>query len=403
MNCSDERYKQRLDWLFQQYPAFQKVGEKAYKPTLDNTRQLIQKFDINLNTMRFIHVAGTNGKGTTASIMASDLKESGFKTGLFTSPHLSDFRERIRVNGQMIDHQTVCDFIDVVQQKDFQIAPSFFEISWVLALKYFESKSCDIVVVETGLGGRLDATNVIAPLLSVITNIGLDHTAILGETFSEIAYEKAGIIKRGVPVVIGEKHRATDPVFDQVSEQRNAPLIYVDQPSRATTFELNQSTAREALKILPLKGYQFDVVRFERAIRQLTENTGFTGRFQVLQNDPVVVLDAAHNEEGIKRLVKDIEHVYYDKKVHAIYGASNDKKLDQLLKLIPDDWSMYFTIFKNKRSMKLITLKSAARKNKFKSKFFKTPHDALKSAQHVVNKEDIIVVFGSFFLLEEII
>ncbi|MGM0480223.1 MAG: bifunctional folylpolyglutamate synthase/dihydrofolate synthase, partial [Bacteroidota bacterium] len=237
---SKERYKQRIEWLFRQYPAFQKVGEKAYKPTLENTLKLIRHFGIDLNAMRFIHVAGTNGKGTTASIIASDLQESGLKTGLFTSPHLRDFRERIRVDGQMIDAGSVAAFIDEVQQSEFPMAPSFFEISWVLALQYFESQSCDVVVVETGLGGRLDATNVITPLMSVITNIGLDHTAILGDTLSEIAYEKAGIIKSEVPVVIGEHLEATRLVFDEISEERNAPLHYVEEQQGTTTFETNR-------------------------------------------------------------------------------------------------------------------------------------------------------------------
>jgi dihydrofolate synthase/folylpolyglutamate synthase len=396
-------YDHQLEWLFNQFPAFQKIGATAYKPTLENTKKLIDLFDVDLNSLRFVHVAGTNGKGTTSSILASYFTEAGLKTGLFTSPHINDFRERIRVNGKLVHKGFVREFIQKVRTIDLEFAPSFFEISWVMALKHFQTEACEIVVVETGLGGRLDATNVISPLISVITNIGLDHTAILGNTLPEIAFEKAGIIKKNVPVVIGYRQEATTATFEQVSNNRNAALYFVEQLPDATTFDMNKATAKKALELLSAEVVPFKLNLFDRSILNLTRNSGIRGRFQVLNKSPLLIADAAHNFDGILRLISDVKLKYPDRKVHAVYGASNDKNLHKLLTLFPSDWSYSFTTFKNQRSYSIDELTQLGNQTNLAIRYFNSPESALLKAQSLQNKEDIILIFGSFFLLEEII
>ena len=403
MSIEKQSYDSQIDWLFNQFPVFQNVGSSAYKPTLENTLALIEHFRIDLKKLKFIHVAGTNGKGTTSSIMASTLAESGLKTGLFTSPHIHDFRERIRVNGRVIDREQVSLFITSVQDQSFAVKPSFFEITWVMALLHFQNEKCDIVVVETGLGGRLDATNVITPVISVITNIGLDHTAILGNTLGEIAIEKAGIIKQGVPVIIGQTQEEIAQVFREVSQKRSSQIHFIDHPEKATTFEINERIARETLLRISLEAFKFSAENFLIGINNLANNTGFIGRFQTIQKSPLIIADAAHNEDGILRLVRDVNHRFPEKKVHAVYGASNDKDLNMILDLFPESWTLYFTMFKNKRTFQINDFKERAKHLSFTSSYYHSPTEALVKAQSTINKEDVIIVFGSFFLLEEII
>ena len=402
MNTSNSSYQENIDWLFNQFPAFQKVGQSAYKPTLDNTRTLIAQFEVVLEKLQFVHVAGTNGKGTTASIIASTFTEAGLKTGLFTSPHINDFRERIRIDGEMISQNKVNYFIETVRELDFQIRPSFFEITWVMALLHFQEE-CDVIVVETGLGGRLDATNVITPLISIITNIGLDHTAILGDTLGQIAMEKAGIIKENIPIVIGQTTAETLAVFKEFSDNRSAPMFLTDLDNTDTTFEVNKKIAQAALQRVKLDGFNFDENVFDRALKNLIRNTGFRGRFQTIQKDPLTIVDAAHNIDGVKRLVNDIAKLFKNKNIKALYGASNDKDLNEILKLIPVEWTVYFTEFTNKRSHSIESFKRVSEQFKFDSKFFLNATDALTHAQFSSNKDDVILIFGSFFLLEEII
>ncbi len=403
MDTEEKSYANQINWLFNQFPVFQNVGSSAYKPTLENTIALIEHFGVDLNKLRFVHVAGTNGKGTTSSILASTFTESGLKTGLFTSPHIHDFRERIRVNGEMIGQKEVSAFITSVQDQSFAVNPSFFEISWVMALLHFQNTKCDIVVVETGLGGRLDATNVITPIISVITNIGLDHTAILGNTLREIAFEKAGIIKEGVPVIIGQTQEDIAPVFRVTSTKRSSLIHFVDHPETASTFEINERIARETLLRVELESFEFNAEKFHLGLKNLGKNTGFIGRFQTIKKDPLVIVDAAHNDDGIRRLVRDVYRLHPEKKIYAVYGASNDKELDKIFSLIPDSWTMAFTEFKNKRSYRIQDFKQKSAGFSFTSNFYKSSEKALSDVQSVINKDDAIIVFGSFFLLEEII
>lgn len=403
MEEQNEDYESQIEWLFNQFPVFQKVGETAYKPTLDNTRALIEHFNVDLDKLKFVHVAGTNGKGTTASIIASTLTETGLKTGLFTSPHIKDFRERIRVDGKMINKEAVSQFISAVQDQSFTFKPSFFELSWVMALLHFQQEKCDMVVVETGLGGRLDATNVITPLISVITNIGLDHMSILGDSMGQIAREKAGIIKSYVPVVIGQPQKEISDLFRDVAKANNSMIHFVEQSNDSSTFEINKRTAEKALKLLNHPTFRFDPENFEKGLQRLSQNTGLVGRFQKISDDPVIILDGAHNRDGVQRMVRDIERIYSSRNIHGIYGASNDKEVDQILRIVPDDWILHFTEFTSKRSCTIEELKDRTKNLSFQKEFYRTPKEALNRVQSIINKEDVIIIFGSFFLLEEII
>lgn len=400
MNISD--YSNKVNWLFNQFPVFQKVGAKAYKPTLDNTKSLISFFSIPIDEMSFVHVAGTNGKGTTCSIVASALTESGKKVGLFTSPHIKDFRERIRVNGKMISENEVVHYINMVQSHSFEFSPSFFEITWAMALAHFYKMDCDVVVVETGLGGRLDATNVIIPELSIITNIGLDHVAILGGTRKLIAGEKAGIIKKGVPVVIGEGDEEVAPVFKEVAEAIGAPIYFLENLQEVDAFQQNSNLAFKALDIL-LGDISGKETLYRNAISKLYENTGLFGRSQVYSESPLIILDAAHNPMGVEKLIRNIQLNYSYRNVRVLYGTSNDKDLDAILGLFPVEWKYFFTEFSNNRSTRIQDLKKNSNVKQLNAKYFLNAKKAFTEAKSIESELDMLVVFGSFFLLEDII
>lgn len=399
---TSSNYKTKVDWLFNQFPVFQKVGISAYKPTLDNTLALIQFFKVPIAQMKFVHVAGTNGKGTTCSIIASALTASGKKVGLFTSPHIKDFRERIRVNGKMIEENEVIEYIDRIQNTRFDFSPSFFEMTWVMALAHFYKEECDVIVVETGLGGRLDATNVILPQLSIITNIGLDHVAILGDTRTQIAKEKAGIIKENVPVFIGESDDEIKDVFMEIAKSKSAPIYFLPKNLGENTFEVNKRLAFKAIDFLLKDNSSIKTIK-ETAIRNLYQNTGLYGRNQLYSEDPLIILDAAHNAMGIQRFILDIQTRYSDKNVRVLYGASSDKDLFEIANLFPEEWEYYFTEFNSLRSTKIDTFKSIKKIRSLNTKYFSDAKEAFELAQMFNNKKNMLIVFGSFFLLEEII
>lgn len=395
-------YKDKVDWLFNQFPVFQKVGASAYKPTLDNTLSLIHFFNVPIDDMKFVHVAGTNGKGTTCSVIASALTASGKKVGLFTSPHIQDFRERIRVNGTMISEIEVVDYITKIQDTEFDFSPSFFEMTWVMALAYFYDQECDVVVVETGLGGRLDATNVITPELSIITNIGLDHVAILGDTREKIAFEKAGIIKEGVPVIIGESDNEISHVFIETAESKRAPIYFMKEHLGENTFEVNKRLAFEAVNFFLKDHSELEKIKLS-ALEDLYQNTGLYGRNQLYSEQPLIILDAAHNPMGIQRFILDVQKKYSDKNVRVLYGASNDKDLFEIVNLFPLNWEYYLTEFNSPRSTKTDDFRSIDRMNQLNVKYFSNAKKAFSDAKLVDNEKDMLIVFGSFFLLEEII
>jgi dihydrofolate synthase/folylpolyglutamate synthase len=395
-------YQENLDWLFNQFPSYQKIGIGAYKPSLDNIQNLLNLLGLSIEQIKYVHVAGTNGKGSVVNYTASALVEAGYKTGVFTSPHIIDFKERIRVNGKCISEQMVNKFIQDIRLKHSDLgSPSFFEITWAMALSHFIHENVDIAIIETGLGGRLDATNVIHPLLSVITNIGLDHTQLLGPDRPSIAKEKAGIIKRAAPVIIGELDEETKHVFKNVAKSLDAPLYFMSYPSTSQFPERNKLLAAEIIKIL--NNYDFKVTKehFESGERNLSKNTGFFGRLQKINEDPPIFIDAAHNVEGVKALLEVIETMNY-RNLHIVYGASSDKNIAQILPLFPEDAKVYFCSFSSERSCKREHFYPLAANLTFQSAFFEDANAALEAAKTVVKQGDMIFVFGSFYLLEDI-
>lgn len=399
-------YQQSLSWLFEQFPAYHLQGISAYKPNLDNIISLAESFGNPHQNLRFIHVAGTNGKGSTSNFLASILTENGERVGLYTSPHIFDFRERIRVNGECISEQAVVDFCLRIQQNKLVVAPSFFEITWLMALLHFQQEKCSIVVVETGLGGRLDATNTITPILSIITNISLDHTAILGNTRIEIAREKAGIIKPNVPVVIGEKDDETLPVFETTANYNHSQLTITSQnnisfPSEIIGYQRqNFATVCAAIEVLNRNGFTISQQTIQSGITHLANNTGFWGRLQLVSNQPLTIVDCAHNPAGIAETLKTVRELPH-KRLHILYGTSSDKEIDAIRSLFPTDASYYFTAFSNPRSASLNQIQEWFVDFEAEKQFFSTPSEALTVAKEACNQDDILLIMGSFFLLSD--
>lgn len=398
-------YQEAIDWLFVQFPSYQNVGKTAYKPSLDNILNLVDQLNLDYNSLNFVHVAGTNGKGSTSSFIASALTESGKSVGLFTSPHIHDFKERIRVDGASIDEQTVVLFTTSVKENFEKLGkPSFFEITFAMALHYFLKMKCDIVVLETGLGGRLDATNIVKPLVSVITNIGLDHIDILGDSLEKIAFEKAGIIKRDTPVCIGEYNNKTLPVFQDVANEKNAPLIFSNFDGEINYLEKNKILAINVLKCLSEVGFISNQQDWENGLLNLYKNTGLKGRMQVVHKEPCVIFDAAHNLEGIKATIQSLEVSYNYKSLYIIYGAAQDKDHISILKAFPNSAKLFLTTFDHPRSWTETTITELISQCPKKNiKKINDPKSTLNTLKVVVNQNDMILVCGSFFLLEKII
>lgn len=394
-----------LDWLFKQFPSYQIIGAKAYKPTLDNTRNILEFLGNPEKSLRFIHVAGSNGKGSVCSYSASILKEHGLRVGLFTSPHIAHFSERIRVNGVPISDQAIEEFVHRIRTTDFSFSPSFFEITFGMALEHFKKENCDICVIETGLGGRLDATNVITPEISVITSISLEHTNLLGSTLEEIAGEKAGIIKKDVPVVIGAGCASTNLVFKEKSLETNSKLIESTQFPKAFANFFPVSYQREnfatTYTLLKELFSDIDETTILKGIENIHANSGFYGRLQRIDTNPDVIFDVSHNEAGIKATFESIID-QVDGDLHVIYGASNDKNLDAIKNIFPTKIHFYATEFNNERSMTAAGLQNIFSEIPFKSaSYFKDAQLAMKAARSNASRSDTIIVIGSFFLLSD--
>jgi dihydrofolate synthase/folylpolyglutamate synthase len=399
-------YQKTVEWLFQQFPSYQNIGGEAYKPGLKNITQLLTYFDNPHHDLKFIHVAGTNGKGSTCSMLASILTESGNTIGLFTSPHILDFRERMRVNGKMVGEDFVIECTQKIKTSDFGFQPSFFEISFLMALLYFKKSNCNICVIETGLGGRLDATNVIYPMISLITNISIEHTQYLGNTITEIAGEKAGIIKKNIPVIIGEKELESSSVFDRIAKEQNAPIFYAsneqitvppDFPLLGTHQQSNFTLVCKALEVIR-NDFPVSIGNIESGLNNLSKNTGFYGRLQIVEKEPLVIFDVSHNEAGIK---VTLDYFKEKEKLIIVYGTSADKNLDAIFKLFPKQANYFFTEFTNERSASLEQLSEFSSKYSLKGKFYTNPKNALTGAKSIANKTNTILVFGSFFLISD--
>lgn len=394
-------YQTTIDWLFKQFPSYQQIGKKAYKPDLGNITQLCEHLNLDFSSLKFVHVAGTNGKGSTTNLIASICIEAGLKTGVFTSPHLLDFRERIAINSDLIAHEEVIVFCEKIKALNF--SPSFFEITFAMALSHFISNKCEICIIETGLGGRLDATNIITPILSIITNISLDHTDLLGETISEIAFEKAGIIKQNQPVIIGEASTESLKVFEKVASERNANLHVVPENQINYIIDyktINENTVKYCIPFLR-KYFNITQQHIIQGIENISKNRNFLGRFQYVEHSPNVILDVAHNPAGIEQLFHLVNQQSFEGKLYIIYGASSDKNIEEIISLFPKDSIISFCEFSTERTMKIENFKQISSKFNLKFNFFNKIQDAYNNSKNFVNKEDTIIITGSFFLISD--
>lgn len=401
-------YQSAIDYLFNQLANYQKVGSSAYKPGLETIKTLLDRLGNPHQSIKTIHLAGTNGKGSTAHILASIFIENGYKVGLFSSPHIKDFRERIKINGQLISKTGVVDFVNENKYLFDELNPSFFEITTALAFYLFNKYECDISIIETGLGGRLDSTNVISPELSIITNIGIDHTNFLGHTIAEITKEKAGIIKENIPVLYGGKK--TDEAYKVIKEkaiEQNSELYTINKLGEIRTdllghFQIhNCGLALQAGDILKEKGWYLDDMKSRIALKRVQKNTNFHGRLEQISNQPRVLIDASHNVDGVSNLFKEIEEMDF-KTLHCVYATSSDKDVGKIITLFPKSAKYYLTTFNSKRSFPLNKLEELAIDSKLNYSTHHLAQDALISAKQHYRDGDLIIVFGSFFLLEKI-
>ncbi|GGD32446.1 bifunctional folylpolyglutamate synthase/dihydrofolate synthase [Flavobacterium orientale] len=404
-------YKETTTWMFAQLPMYQNQGASAYKPNLDNTIALANYLNNPEKSIKCIHVAGTNGKGSTSSMLASILQESGYKVGLYTSPHLKDFRERIKINGVEITEEYVVDFI--TKNKSFfeKQQLSFFEMTVGLAFSYFKENKIDIAIIEVGMGGRLDSTNIITPLVSVITSIGLDHTQFLGNTLTSIATEKAGIIKEKIPVVIGSFSNETKIVFDKIAEEKNAPIYYATDVITKTYLsdlkgyyqESNQKTVLQTLKILTtVSEFKISENNIKKGLLNVVKNTGLKGRWQQIESNPKTICDTAHNKQGLEIVMKQIQDEKFDK-LHFVLGFVNDKNLDEILPLFPKKAKYYFSKPNNLRALEISKLQEKANDFGLNSKVFNSITEAYENARQNAEKSDFIYVGGSTFVVAEIL
>ena len=400
-------YSQTVEWMFQQLPMYQRVGADAFKKDLTNIINFSGFLGNPHNNFRTLHVAGTNGKGSTSHMLASILQEAGYKVGLYTSPHLIDFRERIKINGKEIPENEVVAFIDSNKNYLESNKMSFFEMSVGMAFTYFGKEKVDVAVIEVGLGGRLDSTNIIHPLLSVITNIGLDHTDILGNTLEEIAAEKAGIIKLNTPVVIGEHQDETFPVFQKIAEKNSAKLILASLEDIVLETDLkgdyqdkNSRTAYVATKELQSLGFNISSENIERGLLTVISNTGLQGRWQQLQLKPKVICDTAHNKEGLTYVMAQLKKESF-KKLHIVLGFVSDKKLDTVLPLFPIDATYYFCKPNIPRGLDEKILIQEAAKFHLEGNAYSSIKVAYETALNNANEEDLIFIGGSTFVVAE--
>ena len=393
-------YQESIAWLFSRFPSYQNLGAAAYKPGLERVYQLLEILDIDAHQIPSIHIAGTNGKGSTAAYCSSLLIEQGYKVGLFTSPHIYDFSERIRVNGLPISQSAVIAFCRRYQTLNVDIDASFFELTFALALAHFQTENCDYIVIETGLGGRLDATNILMPKVSVITNIALDHQDLLGDTIAQIAQEKAGIIKQKTPVVIGDKSLATQTIFQEKASLLNAPIYF----SEDIQFEISQlpllgyqkNNFNTALLALQKIGFEFSPDQQLSSLENLRSNTGFFGRLDVIQTNPKIIIDVSHNPAGITATLPLIENEC-EGQLYILYGAAKDKDASEILNLFPSHAVVAACIFSNPRSKNL---------QEWQSLGVQTVYNNLPQALEDIKKQmqptDLLWVTGSFFLISDL-
>ena len=406
-------YKDTLDYLYNSAPLFQQIGAGAYKEGLENTWALDEHFGHPHRSFRSIHIAGTNGKGSCSHTLAAILQEAGYKVGLYTSPHLIDFRERIRVNGQPVPEAYVIRFVEEERAFFEPLHPSFFELTTAMAFRYFAEEKVDVAVVEVGLGGRLDCTNIIRPDLCIITNISLDHVQFLGDTLEKIAGEKAGIIKPGIPVVIGETTPETRPVFQKKAEEVGAPIHFAEEEVKEVhpdwEYELkglyqekNRRTLWAALPLLQEGGYQISESDIQAGFAHVVELTGLMGRWQKLQERPTVVCDTGHNVGGIQYIAEQLRRQVF-RRLHIVIGMVNDKDVRGVLALLPREATYYFTQASVKRALPAGQLASLAAEAGLQGTCYPDVPSAVRAAQKESLPEDFIFVGGSSFIVADLL
>jgi len=429
-------YQQTIEYLFTRLPMFSRIGAAAFKKDLTNTIKLCEYLGNPHKKIKSIHVAGTNGKGSVSHMLAGILHTAGYKTGLYTSPHLKDFRERIKCSGpeklEMINEKFIVDFTEKIKPMIEEIEPSFFEITVAMAFEYFAQQKIDVAVIEVGLGGRFDSTNIITPELSVITNIGWDHMNILGDSLEKIAFEKAGIIKEGIPVVIGETLPEIRSVFEKEASEKRSAIHFAAQQRNATNWEwknhqliveiaelhktdrqvyhldlpgLYQShnllTVLEASAVLHRLGYNLSEKIIKDALERTKKLTGLHGRWEIIHDNPTVVLDVGHNEDGIKQVVQQIELTDYHE-LHIIIGVVKDKETEKVLALLPHFAHYYFTQAHIPRALPADILKSEATQFNLNGDVYLEVNAALKHVLSIAHKDDLIIICGSVFLVGEV-
>lgn len=429
-------FSETIHYIYSRLPVFQRVGPAAYKNSLENTLRIDDMYGNPHRQFKSIHVAGTNGKGSVSHMLAAIFQSAGYKTGLYTSPHLKDFRERIRIDGKMISKQDVTEWVEnfIKNNELWKIEPSFFELTVAMAFDFFAQNCVDIAIVEVGLGGRLDSTNIITPEVSVITNIGMDHTSLLGTSIEIIANEKAGIIKTGVPVVVGERQRETTPVFLKAAARKKAPLFFSGQEF-TVTYTMNdiygnqlvaveqegirkfpglkldlkgsyqQKNIPPVLKTVELmreKGWNIPLQAVYEGFENTTRLTGIQGRWQVLGNNPLIVCDTAHNAEGITAVVDQIRQIAF-KKLHFVFGMVKDKDPEEVLRLLPANAFFYFTKADIPRALHETVLTDIARGIGLKGASYSTVQAAFQQAESNAGKDDLVFIGGSTFVVSEIL
>ena len=423
-------YQETINYLYEAAPLFQQVGGAAYKEGLSTTQKLDEHFNHPHRQFRSIHVAGTNGKGSCAHTIAAILQHKGLKVGLYTSPHLIDFRERIRINGQMIPEQYVIDFVENERSYFEPLHPSFFELTTALAFKYFADNKVDIAVIEVGLGGRLDCTNIITPILSIITNISFDHTQFLGNTLAEIAAEKAGIIKSNVPVVIGESHPETKTTFQHQADLTNSPILFAQEQQEVLSSETtednmrlyktvhwgnilgeltgecqvkNTNTILNAINLIrPIFNLTAEDVAY--GFKYVCKSTGLQGRWQILQNNPQIICDTGHNVGGWTYLAKQLDDIAKKvHKLHIVFGMATDKNVDAVIAHLPKNATYYWTQASVRRAMKAETVNEIGIKNELHGAFYPNVEEAYNEAVKCADKNDCIYIGGSSFIVADLL
>lgn len=401
---TEQDYLEAINWLFVQIPSYQDKGEKAYKPGLDNIKTLCQYFGNPQNQLQTIHIAGTNGKGSTSNMFASVLQHAGYKVGLFTSPHLVDFTERIKVNGKNCNREFVYQFIQKLKTLPPKITPSFFEFTTIMAFEYFHQQKVDYAVIEVGLGGRLDSTNIIHPLVCAITNIGLDHMDILGDTKEKIAAEKAGIIKKNVPIVCGDEDPPIKNVIQKVAASQTAPFIDATLKITNYTTDLKGDYQTKNLRVvigiieeLWKLGVSIPKEAVAYGLSHVVETTGFLGRWTVFSTDPLVICDTAHNEDGLQAVFLQLNAMFQHK--HLILGFVNDKKIEHVLEILPPDADYYFVKPSVERGRNPETYEANLKNAKINYKIFQSVQEGYRAAIQNIKKDELIFIGGSNFVV----